>query len=426
MKVTPPRSALSIATLALASALGGGLLVSLLAAGPLNPPGGAVTSTYKTLTEVEPRTAINAANTPGDADSLFKITQPGSYYLTGNITGAAGKHGVEIATSGVTLDLNGFDLVGAGGFGTSDGVSVTAGGLSHIAVVNGSVRGWADEGVDLGTFGAFNCRIVDVLTSDNSGHGISAGNNCTVTGCSAYQNAGIGIFTSIAGTISNCSAYVNANTGIATGDASTISNCTASYNGNFGLTTGIGSTVSSCTARTNGVSGIYAAGGSTVLGSSANSNSGDGITAIDGCTITNCTAADNATRGIGVNNGCQITACTTRNNLFDGIVVNYACVVSGNNCNGDGTAAGTHGGIRVLGQANRVESNNVTYAQRGFLVDSGGNVIARNTATGCTVNWVVVAGNKCLVVAGVNSAAINGSSGGVSPGSTDPSANYSY
>jgi hypothetical protein len=62
---------------------------AILTAGPLGPPAGPVASSYKTLTEVEPRTAINAANTPGDATSLFKITQPGSYYLTGNITGSS-------------------------------------------------------------------------------------------------------------------------------------------------------------------------------------------------------------------------------------------------------------------------------------------------------------------------------------------------
>ena len=45
-------------------------------AGPLDPPAGPITATYKTLAEVEPRTAINATHTPGDADSIFKITQP--------------------------------------------------------------------------------------------------------------------------------------------------------------------------------------------------------------------------------------------------------------------------------------------------------------------------------------------------------------
>lgn len=78
--------------------------------------------THKTLTEVEPRIAISATNTPGDADSLFKITAPSSYHPTGSITG---RHGIEIVASGVTLDLNGFDLVGSSIGAAVDGVSMT-------------------------------------------------------------------------------------------------------------------------------------------------------------------------------------------------------------------------------------------------------------------------------------------------------------
>src|SRR6185369_7398513 len=81
-------------------------------AGNLNPPAGPVASTMKTLSEVEPRIPINATTTPGDADSIFRITQPGSYFLTGNITGVNGKHGIEVAASSVTIDMRGFDLVG--------------------------------------------------------------------------------------------------------------------------------------------------------------------------------------------------------------------------------------------------------------------------------------------------------------------------
>lgn len=61
----------------------------LAVAGDLNPPAGPVAPTMKTLDEVEPRIAINRVNTPGDADSLYKITQPDSYDLTGNNTAAA-------------------------------------------------------------------------------------------------------------------------------------------------------------------------------------------------------------------------------------------------------------------------------------------------------------------------------------------------
>src|SRR5262245_7050708 len=96
----PPESVMNrrIACSALALAATAGLLV----AGPLTPPACPVASSYKTLAEVEPRVAINAANTPGTGTCLFKITAPGSYYLTGNITGASGRHGIEISSSNVT------------------------------------------------------------------------------------------------------------------------------------------------------------------------------------------------------------------------------------------------------------------------------------------------------------------------------------
>ena len=120
----------------------------LLAQGSLTPPG-APAPTMKTLDQIEPRVAINATNTPGDADSLFKITQPGSYYLTGNITGVAGKHGIEIAAPangpGVTIDLMGFELTGVPG--SLDGIAATTAGARNIAIVNGAVRAWGGDGV---------------------------------------------------------------------------------------------------------------------------------------------------------------------------------------------------------------------------------------------------------------------------------------
>ena len=88
---------------------------SAAVAGPLNPPAGPVTSTYKTLVEVEPRTAISAVNTPANPNASFVITQPGSYYLTGDITVPSGKSGIQVYAYGVTVDLNGFTIRGSSG-----------------------------------------------------------------------------------------------------------------------------------------------------------------------------------------------------------------------------------------------------------------------------------------------------------------------
>lgn len=86
------------------------LLASSAFAGPMTPPPGAPGATMKPLSELEPRTAINSTNTPGDADSVFRISVPGSYYLSADVLVEAGKSGIEVATYGVTIDLNGFSV----------------------------------------------------------------------------------------------------------------------------------------------------------------------------------------------------------------------------------------------------------------------------------------------------------------------------
>src|SRR5436190_21193357 len=77
----------------------------LLAQGPLTPPG-APAPTMKTLDQIEPRTPISALP--------FTIGAPGSYYVTGNLTGVAAQHGITINADNVTLDLGGFERAGPG------------------------------------------------------------------------------------------------------------------------------------------------------------------------------------------------------------------------------------------------------------------------------------------------------------------------
>src|SRR5215831_11784420 len=79
------------------------------AQGPLTPPG-APAPTMKSLDQIEPRTPIDAAHTPGDGSNLFNITNSGSYYLTTNVIATSGKSGIRILADNVTIDLNGFGL----------------------------------------------------------------------------------------------------------------------------------------------------------------------------------------------------------------------------------------------------------------------------------------------------------------------------
>ena len=49
------------------------LASALLVAGPINPPPGAVSSSLKTLFEVEPRTPISSTTTPGSPSALATV-----------------------------------------------------------------------------------------------------------------------------------------------------------------------------------------------------------------------------------------------------------------------------------------------------------------------------------------------------------------
>src|SRR5262245_8811913 len=71
-----------------------------LAQGALTPPG-APGPTMKSLDQIEARTPISSAP--------FIITQPGSYYLTTNVTVSSGD-AITINANNVSLDLNGFTI----------------------------------------------------------------------------------------------------------------------------------------------------------------------------------------------------------------------------------------------------------------------------------------------------------------------------
>ena len=372
---------------------------TLLVAGPLNPPAGPVTGTYKTLSEVEPRIAINAVNTPGDADSVFRITQAGSYYLTGNVTGVAGRNGIEIGASGVTIDLGGFEVLGVAS--SLDGI-VTTGSVRNITIHNGSVRNWGGDGIDLSTSLSRVTRVEGVHSTGNGVVGIRAGEG---------------------GIVVNCHASYNGQDGISS--ARTIIGTVARNNVRFGFTVSAGGLAVDSAAFENGDWGIYALNGSTVTRCTAKSNA-DGIIAFGDALIKECTSSQNTGSGINGQQGTTIIDCVANDNGADGIIVLSQSVVRGNTCNGnvsDGIFVSTSGN-------NRIEGNHMFGNGRGLNVSGPGNVIVRNTAGANTiVNWAIVTNNivgPIIDRTAVVSGAISGNSATSSLGSTDANANYTH
>lgn len=267
-------------------------------AGSLNPPAGPVAPTMKPLDQVEPRTAVQSLS--GDSGAQYVISQSGSYYLTGNISGVSGLNAITVGAPHVTIDLNGFALLGA--IGSAHGVfgNNAADGL---CVRNGAISGW-NIGINVSNTTAqsrIECINVDHCTNG----GISIGERGIVSHCAANACGGVGIATLNGSRIVQC---------VAGGGSG----------GAHGIAADYGSVIEGCTSTENSGSGFVLEGaGILIVGCKATFNSMDGVLmngpyneAVDTVATRNTLSGIHATS----NNG-RIDRCSALQNIQNGIQV---------------------------------------------------------------------------------------------------------
>jgi hypothetical protein len=182
-------------------AVAGSLFAGKATAGTLNPPAGQIGPTGRRLSSIanmiartpggvaEPRTPVQGLT--GSTDSLYVISQPGSYYLTQNIQGVAGLHGIRIASPNVDLDLCGFHVIGAppDPIGGSSGSAIVSD-MQNVTVFDGTVIGWG-RGVDFEHASLF--VVWDVTSIGAAEGGLFLGDRGQAYDCDCYSTPGPGV-----------------------------------------------------------------------------------------------------------------------------------------------------------------------------------------------------------------------------------------
>ena len=354
----------------LAAALWAG---SVFAQGTLTPPG-VPAPTMRTLTQVEPRTPIT--NLP------YTITQPGAYYLAGNL--ASTDDGVVIMTNGVTLDLMGFTIDG-NRISNGAGVEIYSSGppIQNITVRNGRLRGL---GYGLWAPNCQGCRFENLDASDNLWHGFMLGNQGgvfdgnTLSHCSATGNTLAGM--EMDGSSDQC-------------DGNRIVHCVISDNKQEGLHFWAGNgqcngnIISDCVIQGNDEEGL-------------SFESGTGR--CNGNVISRCRILDNASYGLYLNgssgrcNGNLISGCTVSSNAVCGILLRTLAGEDAGNVIA-GCAVGENAGTGIylnMADDNRVENNRVYDFGGGmrYGIDcrfTTNNLIVRNSCGGQTVDFTMSA-----------------------------------
>ena len=228
---------------------------------------------------------ITPSDTPGFPATL---DQGGSYRLTGNLSviglpSAADVTAILVTAGNVTIDLNGFAIIGpalcsgsppqspVSCLPSGTGIGISTQGKVGITVRNGTVRGMGNNGLELGNLAA----VEEVQAIGNGGDGIGVGGTSIVRNCIAESNQANGI--DLGGTSTAAGNVVSNNgaSGISqSSPALTATGNTATQNFSSGISAGSGSTIVGNTLRGNGGFGLSPGADSGYTNNVINSNTG--------------------------------------------------------------------------------------------------------------------------------------------------------
>jgi hypothetical protein len=194
---------------------------------------------------------INQAKVLAHGGFPFTISQTGSYRLTSNlVVPNSNTTAIKVNISDVTIDLNGFSIIGPGAAGSGIGIDATNQHL--ITIYNGEVAGMGGTGIDTG----HSSRIERMRLLVNGGSGIVCSDGCEVSHNISNNNLGDGIVLNGRGQVSSNVTQFNNDVGILAGINSVISDNSVNNNGKIGMAVYGGVIVRGNAVGQNGVFGL--------------------------------------------------------------------------------------------------------------------------------------------------------------------------
>jgi len=330
------------------------MLASGARGGPLDPTG----PPASTLPQVEPRVPID--HVP------FTITQPGSYFLTRDLSGGA-SNGISIGASDVTLDLNGFTLRAAAGSGFAiyDAFSVNHGWV----IRNGTIEGWDDAAINAPNING--ARFEDLEL-------IGIGSSVTKTTLKAGQDV----------VVRNVHIHGGAGDGIAVGDNADVEgNSVVAKSGAGIVSSGNFAVIKGNLVKASGANGIDVGNSSSVVGNSVIGSGLEGIVSLfDTVVIKDNLVQGSGTNGIHVFNSSDVEGNTVVGNNVT-FVFGYSGILVAGTRN---TIAANHvlknnvDDIKVTGNLNLVRGNSTNHGVTDF---------GSNNSIGPLVNYAVIGAN---------------------------------
>lgn len=224
------------------------------------------------VVEIDQTLALAGGITPSDTPGFpVTIDQTGSYILTGNLTVPdANTTAIVVTAEGVTLDLNGFAIIGPATEAGPNGTGVGIQGGAGIVVFNGTIRGMGSIGLQMDSRSR-----AEKLHLYYNATGLTASVDSLITEVIAGRNRLDGIFVGSDTTIARCVTNENLRDGIrVTGSRCIIIGNVATDNDRYGISTGTDCSLIQNNASRNLSHGMTLAAGTGYAQNIINANNG--------------------------------------------------------------------------------------------------------------------------------------------------------